>query len=170
MIFMIHKFRIQHSSNLIFRVEKVSETLSLKRCDLENLKLNNSFSMINLFSSDPDRARAEKSAHLEFEISRLEEREIALKEKLKSMEDQIEENLKVFNISEYFFNLQNYFSPIIQCAFVNLRGLFTRSLNRMLIFMTWHRLLGREQLASNSNVSSNKTSYHQIWKTYLYNY
>lgn len=77
------------------RVEKVSETLSLKRCDLENLKLNNSFSMINLFSSDPDRARAEKSAHLEFEISRLEEREIALKEKLKSMEDQIEENLKV---------------------------------------------------------------------------
>ena len=83
-----------------FRVEKVSETLSLKRCDLENLKLNNSFSMINLFSSDPDRARAEKSAHLEFEISRLEEREIALKEKLKSMEDQIEENLKVRDISK----------------------------------------------------------------------
>ena len=54
--------------------------------------------MINLFSSDPDRARAEKSAHLEFEISRLEEREIALKEKLKSMEDQIEENLKVRDI------------------------------------------------------------------------
>ena len=81
--------------SIFLRVEKVSETLSLKRCDLENLKLNNSFSMINLFSSDPDRARAEKSAHLEFEISRLEEREIALKEKLKSMEDQIEENLKV---------------------------------------------------------------------------
>ena len=86
--------------SIFLRVEKVSETLSLKRCDLENLKLNNSFSMINLFSSDPDRARAEKSAHLEFEISRLEEREIALKEKLKSMEDQIEENLKVRDISK----------------------------------------------------------------------
>jgi len=86
---------LRRRNNFNYEVEKVSETLSLKRCDLENLKLNNSFSMINLFSSDPDRARAEKSAHLEFEISRLEEREIALKEKLKSMEDQIEENLKV---------------------------------------------------------------------------
>jgi len=88
---------LRRRNNFNYEVEKVSETLSLKRCDLENLKLNNSFSMINLFSSDPDRARAEKSAHLEFEISRLEEREIALKEKLKSMEDQIEENLKSYH-------------------------------------------------------------------------
>ena len=83
------------TENLFFRAEKIAESLSLKRCDLENLRLNNSFSMINIFSSDPDRARAEKSAHLDFEIKRLEGKELQLKEDIKQMESEMEHSIEV---------------------------------------------------------------------------
>ena len=55
--------------------------------------------MINLFSSDPERARAEKCAHLEFEIKRMEEREEQMKSKLADMEKEIEKNLAVSMIN-----------------------------------------------------------------------
>ena len=51
--------------------------------------------MINIFSSDPDRARAEKSAHLDFEIKRLEGKEQQLKEDIKQMESEMESSIEV---------------------------------------------------------------------------
>merc|ERR1711990_629152 len=86
---------LRRRNSLNYQLEKISEALSLKRCDLENLKLNSSFSMINLFSSDPERSRSERSAQLDFEISRYKEEESKLKTKLKIMEAEIEVNLKV---------------------------------------------------------------------------
>ena len=53
--------------------------------------------MINIFSSDPDRARAEKSAHLDYEIKRLESKERQLKEDLKKMETEMEENMDSYH-------------------------------------------------------------------------
>jgi hypothetical protein len=85
---------LRRRNNINYQLEKISEALSLKRCDLENLKLNSSFSMINLFSSDPERSRNERSAQLDFEISKLIEDENKLKLKLKTMENEIEINLK----------------------------------------------------------------------------
>lgn len=62
--------------------------------------------MINIFSSDPDRARAEKSAHLDFEIKRLEGKELQLKQDIKQMESEMENSIEVSqNFKDFRFNL-----------------------------------------------------------------
>ena len=56
----------------------------MKRCELENLRLNvSSLSLSMMFAQDPERTRAEKSAHLDYEIKRMEEQERKLKEDVK---------------------------------------------------------------------------------------
>lgn len=55
---------------------------------------------ILLFYSDPERSRSERSAQLDFEISRYKEEESKLKSKLKIMEAEIEVNLKVHIFSQ----------------------------------------------------------------------
>ena len=48
-----------------------------------------------MFSQDPERARAEKSAHLDYEIKRMEDQERKLKEDVKQMESEMENSLEV---------------------------------------------------------------------------
>ena len=77
--------------------------------------------MINIFSSDPDRARAEKSAHLDFEIKRLEGKEQQLKEDIKQMESEMENSIEVkFQALPFFIQFyrvcQNCFRPTTKCA------------------------------------------------------
>ena len=86
--------RYQYSS-FCFRAERLSEKLSLKRCELENLRLNVSSLSILMFSQDPERARAEKSAHLDYEIKRMEDQERKIKEDVKQMESEMENSLEV---------------------------------------------------------------------------
>ena len=77
------------------RAEKLAEKLSLKRCELENLRLNVSSLSILMFAQDPERARAEKSAHLDYEIKRMEEQERKLAEDVKQVETNMESSMEV---------------------------------------------------------------------------
>ena len=71
--------------------------------------------MINIFSSDPDRARAEKSAHLDFEIKRLEGKEQQLKEDIKQMESEMESSIEVkFQALPFFYSILSSVSKLFQ--------------------------------------------------------
>ena len=98
----------------------------MKRCELENLRLNVSSLSILMFAQDPERARAEKSAHLDYEIKRMKEQERKLKEDVKQLEMDMESSMEVST------------SPI------RMLTLHPRWYNYTLVYPTRRRLLSTE--------------------------
>jgi len=88
---------LRRRNNMAYEAEKLAEKLSLKRCELENLRLNVSSLSILMFAQDPERARAEKSAHLDYEIKRMEEQERKLAEDVKQVETNMESSMEAYH-------------------------------------------------------------------------